>query len=133
MVSAADLADPGNYYFWIITLGIAVAILGLLKGKIQMLFTITSFAYPNAKYNAMGNDYVKKPELEALIEARSFQDAVGILATRNYPIKEASIIALKAIKDFVTKNSEIHKVVMVLFSKKAFNIYLITAHKLFSY
>ena len=53
--------------------------------------------------------------------------------TYNYPIKEASIIALKTIKDFVIKNSEIHKVVMVLFSKKTFNVYLLTAHGLFDY
>jgi V/A-type H+-transporting ATPase subunit C len=89
LVAVSELADPGNYYFWIITTGIAIAVIGLLKGKIQMLFTITSFAYPNAKFNAIGNDYVKKPELEALIEARSFQDAVGILSTRNYPLKDA--------------------------------------------
>ena len=89
MVTVSELVDPGNYYFWIITVGIIIAIIGLLKGKIQMLFTITSFAYPNAKFNAIGNDYVRKHELEALIEARSFQDATGMLATRNYPLKEA--------------------------------------------
>ena len=88
MVTVADLVDPGNFYFWIITTGIAVAILGLLKGKIQMLFTITSFAYSNAKFNAMGNDYVEKRELEALIEARSFNDAVSILNTKKYPLKD---------------------------------------------
>jgi vacuolar-type H+-ATPase subunit C/Vma6 len=88
-VTVAELADPGNYYFWIITVTITVAIILILKGKIQMLFTITSYAYPNAKFNAIGNDYVKKAELEALIEARSFQDATGILATHNYPVKDA--------------------------------------------
>ena len=88
MVTVSELADPGNYYFWIITLSITFAIILILKGKLQMLFTITSFAYPNAKFNAIGNDYVKKPELESLIEARSYQDAVGILSTRNYPLKD---------------------------------------------
>jgi vacuolar-type H+-ATPase subunit C/Vma6 len=89
LVTVAELADPGNYYFWIITIAITVAILGILKSKIQILFTITSFAYPNAKFNAIGNDYVKKGELEALIEARSFQDATSILGTHNYPVKDA--------------------------------------------
>ncbi len=89
MVTVAELADPGNYYFWVITVSITLAIIIILKGKIQMLYTITSFAYPNAKFNAVGNDYIKKSELEALIEARSFQDASGILATRNYPVKDA--------------------------------------------
>ena len=49
----------------------------------------------------------------------------------NYPIKEASIIALQTIKNFVANNSDIHKIVLVLFSKKIFNIYSITAHRLF--
>lgn len=53
--------------------------------------------------------------------------------TYNYPLKEASIIALRAIKDFVTQNSEINKVVIVLFSKKAFNNYLLTAQTLFNH
>lgn len=88
MVTVSELADPGNYYFWIITFSITFAIIFILKGKLQMLFTITSFAYPNAKFNAIGNDYVKKPELEALIEARSYQDAAGILSTHNYPLKD---------------------------------------------
>ncbi len=88
MVTIAELVDPGNYYFWIITVAITIAIIGLLKGKIQMLFTITSFAYPNAKFNAIGNDYVRKRELESLIEARNLHDAIGILNTRNYPLKD---------------------------------------------
>ncbi len=88
MVTVAELMDPGNYYFWIITITIIFAILGILKGKIRMLFTITSFAYPNAKFNAIGNDYVKRIELEALIEARNLQDAAGILGTKNYPLKD---------------------------------------------
>jgi vacuolar-type H+-ATPase subunit C/Vma6 len=89
LVTLSELADPNNVYFWIITLTITLAILFILKSKIQMLMTITSFAYPNAKFNAVGNDYVRKAELEALIEARSFQDAAGILGTHNYPVKES--------------------------------------------
>jgi vacuolar-type H+-ATPase subunit C/Vma6 len=88
LVTIAELADPGNYYFWIITTGITIAIIGLLKSKIQMLFTITSFAYPNAKFNAIGNDFVRKHELEALIEARNMNDAMGLLSSRNYPLKD---------------------------------------------
>jgi len=92
LVTVTELSDPGNYYFWVITLSITFAIIIILKGKLQMLFTITSFAYPNAKFNAIGNDYVKKSELESLIESRNFQDAVGILSTRNYPLKDSKHI-----------------------------------------
>jgi vacuolar-type H+-ATPase subunit C/Vma6 len=108
LVTVAELVDPGNYYFWIITIGIAIAIIGLLKGKIQMLFTITSFAYPNAKFNAIGNDYVKKPELEGLIEARNLNDAMGILTTRKYPVKDVKNIkdAENLLDDYNIKSME---------------------------
>ncbi|KON34004.1 MAG: hypothetical protein AC479_02390 [miscellaneous Crenarchaeota group-6 archaeon AD8-1] len=49
----------------------------------------------------------------------------------NYPVQEASYLALKTIKNFFYKNSEITKIVIVLFSKKTFNIYLSTAQMLF--
>jgi vacuolar-type H+-ATPase subunit C/Vma6 len=128
LVTAADLADPGNFYFWIITIGITVAIIGILKGKIQLLFTITSFAYPNAKFNAIGNDYVKKPELEVLIEARSLNDAMGILNTRNYPLKdvhdssEAETILdeynIKSLKDILQDIPEgLHPLVKIYMKK----------------
>jgi O-acetyl-ADP-ribose deacetylase (regulator of RNase III) len=49
----------------------------------------------------------------------------------HYPTKQASVIALKTIRDFLTKESKIIKVIMVLFSKKTFDIYLLSAQNLF--
>ena len=51
--------------------------------------------------------------------------------TYKFPTKEASIVALRAIKNFVAKQELISKVVMVLFSKKTYKIYLETAKEIF--
>jgi O-acetyl-ADP-ribose deacetylase (regulator of RNase III) len=48
----------------------------------------------------------------------------------NYPAKEASIVALRTIRNFVVKQELISKVVMVLFSKKTYKIYLATAEEI---
>jgi O-acetyl-ADP-ribose deacetylase len=47
-----------------------------------------------------------------------------------YPIEEASLIAVKTIKDFLEKDDKIAKVVLVLFSDSAFEIYLKTTKSL---
>ncbi len=47
-----------------------------------------------------------------------------------YPIEEASLIAVKTIKDFLEKEDKIVKVVFVLFSGNAFEVYLKTAKAL---
>ena len=48
--------------------------------------------YPNAKFQAMGNDYVKAEELEGLIETRRFTDAVNAMVAKNYPVKDVKNI-----------------------------------------
>ncbi len=44
-----------------------------------------------------------------------------------YPIEEASLIAIKTVKDFLEKEDKLAKVIFVLFSNNAFEIYLKTA------
>ncbi len=83
-----DLLNPGNIYFWIIVVGLTAMIIFITKGKIKMLMVITSYMYPNAKLHAMGNEYVKSDELEALLESRRFADAVNVMSTKNYPVKD---------------------------------------------
>jgi len=48
-----------------------------------------------------------------------------------YPLKEASYIALKTIKDFVEKDSSLEKVYLILFSEQIFNIYLAASKQIF--
>jgi vacuolar-type H+-ATPase subunit C/Vma6 len=87
-----DLLNPGNIYFWIIVVGLTAMIIFITKGKIKMLMVITSFMYPNAKLHAVGNEYVKSDELEALLESRRFADAVNVMSTKNYPVKDIKSI-----------------------------------------
>jgi O-acetyl-ADP-ribose deacetylase (regulator of RNase III) len=48
-----------------------------------------------------------------------------------YPIKEASYVALKTIKNFFEKESTLEKVYLVLFSEQNFSIYLAAARQIF--
>ena len=50
--------------------------------------------------------------------------------TYKYPIKEASVIAISTIKDFVATQEIISRVAMVLFSIKTYKIYLASAQEI---
>lgn len=50
--------------------------------------------------------------------------------TYNYPIKEASIVALKTVINFIKENSTKIKVFFVLYSQRTFEIYQNTANKI---
>ena len=49
-----------------------------------------------------------------------------------YPIKEASHVALKTVKEFLEKEDKLEKVIFVLFSDRDFEIYLETAKSILS-
>ena len=48
-----------------------------------------------------------------------------------YPVKPASLVALKAIRDFIKESQKITKIFMVLFSKETFDVYQMTAKRVF--
>lgn len=48
-----------------------------------------------------------------------------------FPVKLASLVALKSIRGFVIENQKIAKIFMVLFSKETLNVYLMTAKRVF--
>jgi O-acetyl-ADP-ribose deacetylase (regulator of RNase III) len=50
--------------------------------------------------------------------------------TYGYPIAEASLVAIKTVKDFLEKEDRLEKIVFVLFSDHAYNIYLESAASL---
>jgi O-acetyl-ADP-ribose deacetylase (regulator of RNase III) len=49
----------------------------------------------------------------------------------DYPVEEASKVAVKTIKNFLENDKSLEKVVMVLFSEQVFNIYLTAAKQVF--
>jgi V/A-type H+-transporting ATPase subunit C len=69
--------DPYNYPFWVF---IAAIIIGILGGISRPFSTYVSFAYPNAKYEAMGNPFVTDKELNRIVES---SDLTGFKDTLN--------------------------------------------------
>ena len=80
--------DPYNYPFWVF---IAAIIIGVLGGISRTFSTYVSFAYPNAKYEAMGNPYVTDKELSRIVESSDltgFKDALN--ASKDYDLSGES-------------------------------------------
>jgi len=48
-----------------------------------------------------------------------------------YPVEEASRVAIKTIKNFLEKDDQIDKVIIVLFSENAYHVYLTAAKAIF--
>jgi O-acetyl-ADP-ribose deacetylase (regulator of RNase III) len=48
-----------------------------------------------------------------------------------YPVKEASVVALRTIKAFLENEDKLERVLMVLFSSRDFDVYLQSAKALF--
>jgi len=48
-----------------------------------------------------------------------------------YPVEEASKVAVKTIKNFLENDKNLEKVVLVLYSEQAFNVYLSAARQVF--
>ena len=66
---------------------IALLVIIVLLSKIKLLYAIATFAFPNARFNALGNIYVNYSELEQLAALGSFRNAVDALASKHYPVK----------------------------------------------
>jgi V/A-type H+-transporting ATPase subunit C len=66
----------------------------------KLIVTIASFAYPNAKFNAMGNIYVNYNELEQLTAQGSVQSATEHVSNRYYPLKNLEKIEQIELKIF---------------------------------
>jgi len=76
--------DPYNYPFWVF---IAAIIIGVLGGISRPFSTYVSFAYPNAKYEAMGNPFVTDKELSRIVESSDLtglKDALN--ASKDYDL-----------------------------------------------
>jgi len=71
------ILDPYNYPFWILIASVLIAILGLMARPFS---TYVMFAYPNAKYEAIGNPFILEKELNRVIETKdlvNFKDTLN--------------------------------------------------------
>jgi V/A-type H+-transporting ATPase subunit C len=71
------ILDPYNYPFWILIASVLIAVLGLMARPFS---TYVMFAYPNAKYEAIGNPFISEKELNRVIETK---DLINFKETLN--------------------------------------------------
>ena len=71
------ILDPYNYPFWILIASVLIAVLALMARPFS---TYVMFAYPNAKYEAIGNPFILEKDLNRVIETKdlvNFKDALN--------------------------------------------------------
>ena len=100
--------DPYNYPFWVF---IAAIIIGVLGGISRPFSTYVSFAYPNAKYEAMGNPFVTNKELSRIVESSDligFKDSLN--ASKDYNLSgESSNEVQQSLDDNLIQTIEMMK------------------------
>ena len=76
--------DPYNYPFWVLVIAI---IAGVIVAISRPFSTYVMFAYPNAKFEAIGNPFVTERELSRVADSRDlsgFKDALN--ASKDYDL-----------------------------------------------
>jgi len=71
--------DPYNYPFWIF---ITAVLVGAMLVISRPFSTYVKFAYPNARFEAMGNPFIKDKELNRLLDSKDlseFKDSLNTL------------------------------------------------------
>ncbi len=77
--------NPNNYPFWVIVSSMLIVIMFFIARSISTYF---KFAYPNAKFQAIGNPFIDEKELNRLLDSKeisSFKDALNTI--KDYDIK----------------------------------------------
>jgi V/A-type H+-transporting ATPase subunit C len=72
----------------VIIAGAVLITIILLMSYFNILITIASFSYPNARLKAMGNPFVRKKKLNALIELSGAQEAAMEISKEGYDLPQ---------------------------------------------
>lgn len=70
--------DPYNYPFWVLIVAIIVGVIALISRPFS---TYVLFAYPNAKFEAIGNPFITEKDLNRFIDTKDlsdFKDALNV-------------------------------------------------------
>ena len=70
--------DPYNYPFWVIIAAIIVGIIALISRPFS---TYVMFAYPNAKFEAIGNPFITEKELNRIVDSKDLSSFKDVLNT----------------------------------------------------
>lgn len=79
-----------NLVLVIVGISLLLVIL-LLMSYFRTLVSISNFTYPNAKFRAHGNPFVKKEVLDPLIESRNINEALSVIKGEGYDIPKESM------------------------------------------
>lgn len=82
-----NILTGNDSYLFLIILIIFMVVVFVLLAMIRFLIPIFSFAFPNAKFNAMGNNYVNYNELQQLSTIGTTTGALEHVSSRYYPFK----------------------------------------------
>ena len=76
--------DPHQIPFWILLSSILVVVIGLV---FRSFITNIIFAYPSAKFEAIGNPYINEKNLSGIVESKNLNDFKETLnASKDYTI-----------------------------------------------
>ena len=85
--------DPNNYPFWVI---ISSIIIGVFAAIIRPFSTYVAFAYPNAKFEAIGNPFINEKELNRIIDSKNLSDFKDTLnSSKDYNISGDSVYEIQ--------------------------------------
>ncbi len=77
--------DPYSYPFWVIIVSILAGAIAVISRPFS---SYMKFVYPNAKFEAIGNPYIKEKELNPIIETKNIDEfKEQINTTKDYDIK----------------------------------------------
>lgn len=82
------LFDPGNFIVWILIVSIIIGAVAVIS---RPFASFVQFAYPNAKYEAIGNPYIKKSNCEKISESETLDQFIDQLNTqKDYQIQAST-------------------------------------------
>ncbi|MBS3801814.1 MAG: V-type ATPase subunit [Candidatus Thermoplasmatota archaeon] len=80
------LFNPNSPYMWLLIIGIIAGALAII---IRPFATFAKFAYPNAKFESIGNPFVKETNLQRYLDLSDLQQFIDQLNTqKDYNISE---------------------------------------------
>lgn len=91
-----------NLVLVIVGISLLLVIL-LLMSYFRTLVSISNFTYPNAKFRAHGNPFIKKEILEPLVESRNINEAISVVRDKGYEIPKESIEDINEIEGNLDK------------------------------
>ncbi len=93
-----------NLVLIIVGLSLLIVVV-LLMSYFRQLITIASFTYPNAKFRAHGNPFVKKEELEPLTESKNINEIYSKIRENNYQIPKEGLEDIGDVEEHLEKET----------------------------